>query len=168
MPSGLRRAVIFIAIFLSSAGFDQGSKEWARQTLPAHEARPVIDGYWDWQLEANPGAAFSTFIGGGAAPYVLGAIALIALVGLGIAAARTRPEQGLVRAGYALIAGGALGNLVDRVRFGAVTDFVRWHVHEHMWPIFNVADAVLLIGVGFLVIDRVVHRTKSRPRPSTA
>ena len=161
----LRRAVIFIAIFLSSAGFDQGSKEWARQTLPAHHARPVIDGYWDWQLEENPGAAFSTFVG---SPIVLGVIAAIALVALGIAAARTRPEQRLVRASYALIAGGALGNLVDRVRFGAVTDFVRWHVHEHMWPIFNVADAVLLVGAALLVIERVLARTKARPRPRPA
>ena len=164
----LRRAVIFVAIFLSSAGFDQGSKEWARQTLPAHAAKPVIDGYWDWQLEQNPGAAFSTFVGGTAAPIVLGVIAAIALVGLGLAAARTRPEQRRQRAGDALTAGGALGNLIDRVRFGAVTDFVRWHVHEHMWPVFNVADAVLLIGVGLLVIDRLLDRTKARPRPTPA
>jgi signal peptidase II len=167
----MRRAIIFLAIFITSAGFDQGTKEWARQSLPAHQMKPVIGGYWDWQLEQNPGAAFSTFVGGGAAPYVLGAIALVALVGIGIAAARTRPEQRLVRAAYALIAGGALGNLLDRVRFGAVTDFVRWHVHEHMWPVFNVADALLLIGVGLLVIDhtrRTRTRAKSRGGPAPA
>jgi signal peptidase II len=53
---------------------------------------------------------------------------------------------------YALIVGGATGNLVDRLHEGAVTDFVRWHIHDHMWPVFNVADAVLLVGVIFLIV----------------
>jgi hypothetical protein len=63
----------------------------------------------------------------------------------------------------AMIAGGALGNLMDRMRDGAVTDFVRWH-HEHLWPIFNVADVVLVIGVALLMLEGVL----ARRRPATA
>jgi signal peptidase II len=168
--SRVRRAVLFVAIFLSSAGFDQGSKEWARATLPAHVPQPVVHGYWDWQLEQNPGAAFSTFIGGGTVARVaLSLVALIALIALGVIAARTRPDERLKRVALALIAGGALGNLVDRVVHGSVTDFVRWHVHDHMWPVFNLADAFLLVGVGLLGLERALaHRAKSRDRPSTA
>ena len=73
-------------------------------------------------------------------------------------AARTRPAQRLRRAAYAVIAGGALGNLIDRIRDGAVTDFVRWRVHDHMWPIFNVADAALLAGVALLLVDPIFSR----------
>ncbi len=179
MPSR-RHFVILVAIFAFVVAFDQGSKAWAR-TLPvappgcdvpgdliaarcAGVPQPVISGYWDWELAANPGIAFSAFVGGGmGARIALSLIALIALVGIGIAATRTRPEQWLTRAAYALIAGGALGNLIDRIRDGAVTDFVRWHIHAHMWPIFNVADAALLVGVAFLLAERArAHREKLR------
>lgn len=165
------RILIFLAILVTSAGFDQGSKEWARSSLPAHVAQPVIEGYWDWQLEQNPGAAFSTLATTGSSATLLhvgfGVIAVIALIALGIAAARTRPEQRLKRIALALIAGGALGNLIDRIASGDVTDFVRWHWHEHMWPIFNVADAALVIGVALLVGDELLARRKSsRPAPA--
>ena len=165
----MRRAVLFVAIFLSSAGFDQGSKEWARETLPAHVPQPVIHGYWDWQLETNTGVAFSKFTGEAGTQVVLGLIALAALIAIGVMAVRTRPEERMKRVGFALIAGGALGNLIDRVHQGGVTDFVRWHVHEHMWPIFNVADASLLIGVGLLVLERAMdRRANSRDRAAPA
>jgi len=161
------RVLVFLAIFITSAGFDQASKEWARDTLTPHVATPVVAGYWDWQLEQNPGAAFSVLAttgegSGSTALHVgLGVVAAIALIALGIAAARTRPDQGTRRIAFALIAGGALGNLIDRVANGNVTDFVRWHVHSHIWPIFNVADAVLVIGVALLLGDEVLARRKS-------
>lgn len=161
-----RQLVIFAAMFVLTFALDQGSKAWA-QSLPAGVRHPVIAGYWDWELAANPGSAFSTFAGVTGARVALTAIGLIALVALAVAVARTTPEQRLRRAGYALVVGGALGNLVDRVRLGAVTDFVRWHVHDHMWPIFNVADAALLFGVAFLLADSALaHREKLRASSS--
>ena len=93
---------------------------------------------------------------------VFGVVAAIVLIGIGIAASRTRPEQQLRRTAYALIAGGALGNLIDRVAAGDVTDFVRWRWHDHMWPIFNVADAALVIGVALLLLESVRGWRKSR------
>ena len=166
------RILFFLAILVTSAGFDQGSKEWAREALPPHVVQPVIDGYWDWQLEQNPGAAFSTLAAATGSTATLlhvgfGVIAMVALIALGIAAARTRPEQRLKRVALALIAGGALGNLIDRIASGDVTDFVRWHWHEHMWPIFNVADAALVIGVALLLGEELLARRKSsRPAPA--
>ena len=170
-----RRGVIFIAMLLVTLALDQGSKAWAR-TLPvepagcttaalaAHECRgvpqPVIAGLWDWELALNDGAAFSSFRG---SRVLLTLLALGALVMLGVMAARTTPEQRLERVALAMIAGGALGNLIDRMRDGAVTDFVRWHYHEHRWPIFNVADVVLVIGVALLMMESVLGRR----RPAT-
>jgi lipoprotein signal peptidase len=171
----LRRAVLFIGVLVATASFDQGSKAWAR-TLPvppgctsadlvaqrcAGVPQSVIAGVWDWELAMNPGAAFSSFIGGAGAQIVLSLIAMIALVAIGIAASRTRPEHRMKRAAYAMIAGGALGNLIDRVRDGAVTDFVRWRIHEHRWPIFNVADAALLVGVALLLVDSAVTHKRT-------
>lgn len=154
MSRRIARLAVFAIVFLLTAGFDQGTKEWAR-TLPAGVPQPVIDGYWDWELAHNHGAAFSSFTGGTGTQVVLSLIAVAALIALAVAAARTRPEERLRRVAYALIAGGALGNLIDRIRDGAVTDFVRWRIHDAKWPIFNLADAALLIGVALLAIGAV-------------
>ena len=62
---------------------------------------------------------------------------------------------------YGLIVGGAVGNLFDRVAFGKVTDFVLWHYHEHFWPIFNVADACLVSGVGLMLLFGFRRRTEA-------
>ncbi|HEY1550133.1 MAG TPA: signal peptidase II [Kofleriaceae bacterium] len=174
----MRLRIAFVAVVFVVVGFDQGSKAWARglPTRPAdcgvtalaeqHCAgvpQAVVDGFWDWELAENRGAAFSTFAGEAAGQILLALIAAGALVAIGIVAARTRPEQRMRRVGLALVGGGALGNLVDRVRDGSVTDFVRWHVHGHMWPIFNLADAALLVGVAILLVDGLVaSRTLGR------
>ncbi|HEX3479905.1 MAG TPA: signal peptidase II [Kofleriaceae bacterium] len=173
IPAGSRRgAVVFAVILIAALAADQLSKAWAR-TLPVAPAgcaqpgdllagrcagvpQPVVDGYWDWELAYNPGVAFSAFAsaaGHTGMRVILVVIAAIALVGISLLALRAAPDQRWRRAAYALIASGALGNLVDRVRDGAVTDFVRWRIHDHRWPIFNVADAALLIGVAVLLLD---------------
>jgi signal peptidase II len=145
-----RRAwIVFATVLALTLAFDQGSKAWAR-TLPLHSPQTVISGYWDWELASNPGAAFSSLVG---MPVLLAVIAAVALIGIGIVASRTQPEERLKRLALAMIAGGALGNLIDRIRDGAVTDFIRWRWHEHLWPIFNVADAALLIGAVLMLIE---------------
>jgi signal peptidase II len=146
MASRLGRAATFIAIFLCSAGFDQGTKQWAL-TLPPGQPQPVIDGVWDWELAHNPGVAFSSLQRIPHGAVLLALLAIVMIAGVIVIAARSRPEQRVMRVGLALIAGGALGNLVDRLWHGSVIDFIRWHAGNHMWPIFNVADALLLVGV---------------------
>jgi signal peptidase II len=165
------RLGVFVVIALVALAFDQSSKAWARglPVAPAGCSIPadivagrcggvrqtVIDGYWDWELAMNPGAAFSTWIGGTGARVALSALAVLAVFGIGIAAWRSAPQHRMRRVAFALLAGGALGNLVDRVRDGAVTDFVRWHVHDHLWPIFNVADVALVVGVALLFVEQL-------------
>lgn len=172
--SARRRFVIFVAFFIAIALFDQGSKAWAR-TLPVEPAgcavpgdliarrcagvpQPVIEGFWDWELAFNTGAAFSSFRG---SQVVLTLLACAALVMLGILAARTGPEQHLRRIALAVIAGGAVGNLIDRVRDGAVTDFVRWRAGDQLWPIFNVADVALVAGMGLWMLEALLERRRA-------
>jgi signal peptidase II len=173
-----QRAVVFVALVILTFGLDQGSKAWAR-TLPvtpagcttaelaAHRCRgipqPVISGYWEWELAANDGIAFSSFRG---KRIVLSLLAVAALVMIGVMAARTRPEERIKRWALALIFGGALGNLFDRVLEGAVIDFVRWRVDDHRWPIFNVADVALVIGVALLLLETVVARRRAATLPA--
>jgi signal peptidase II len=159
MPQ-LRRAVLFLAIFLCTTGFDQASKQWAETSLTPGTAEPFIRGVWDWELAKNTGVAFSTFAGVDGGQILLSILAVIALVAIGVVAMRTGANERLKLAGLALIGGGALGNLVDRIREGGVTDFVRWKLGDHLWPIFNVADAALLVGVGLLLLESALARKR--------
>ena len=148
-----RRAwIVFATVLVITLVFDQGTKAWARGALELHRPQAVIENVWDWELAYNPGAAFSMLSGGPLLQILLAVLAAVALIGIGIVASRTRPEERLKRLGLAIIAGGALGNLVDRIRDGVVTDFIRWRCNEHKWPIFNVADAALLVGAVLVVI----------------
>jgi len=162
----VRRIGLFFAVVTVVLALDQGSKAWAR-TLPVGVPRPVVAGYWDWQLAYNDGSAFST-LAGGSARILLCVIAAGAVLAIGWAASRTKPDQRLKRVAYAALAGGALGNLVDRIRDGAVTDFVRWHIHDHMWPVFNLADAALLVGVVLLVTEGFLARRPAARRTLSA
>ena len=182
MPSWAR-IVIFLAIFVCTTGFDQASKDWAR-TLPTSPPgctaadlagrrcvgvpQPVIEGTWDWQLAMNDGVAFSTFTGVTGGQILLSILASIGLVAIGIVAKRTRPDQHLKRVALALIAGGALGNLIDRIRDGAVTDFVRWRFGSHVWPLFNVADTALIAGAFLLLIEEALAKRKRGSPPQAA
>jgi signal peptidase II len=174
-----RGAIVFAVILIATVVADQGSKAWAH-TLPVRPAgcaqpaellavrcagvpQPVVEGYWDWELAYNPGIAFSTFAsltGRAGMQVILALIAALALVGISVMAMRTEPAERGKRAAFALIAGGAMGNLVDRLHDGAVTDFVRWRIHEHRWPIFNLADAALLVGVVLLLLDGIRARRR--------
>ncbi|MGE0399797.1 MAG: signal peptidase II [Kofleriaceae bacterium] len=178
------RRTVFVLIFLLTAGFDQGTKEWALSLpvpagcdvpadLVAHAChgipQPVIQGYWDWELAMNTGAAFSSLDFGNATQILLAIFAAIAVAGIGFYAYRLRPDQRLERIALGLVAGGALGNLIDRIRHGGVTDFIRWRIGEHRWPIFNVADAALLVGVVLMfVAGALAHRRQRLRAPSTA
>jgi signal peptidase II len=177
-----RAAIGFSVILIAALALDQGSKAWAH-TLPVRPAgcalpadllayrcagvpQPVIAGYWDWELAYNPAIAFSAFVSFAdhrGMRFVLVAVAALALAGIAALALRTRPDERRKRAALALIAAGALGNLIDRLRDGAVTDFVRWRIHDHRWPIFNVADAALAIGVAILVLEALRARRHVRP-----
>jgi signal peptidase II len=175
-----RRWKLFILIAFASLVLDQASKYWARHSLPTSgercaaipegfvdhscgvkhetqccygEAVPVISNVWDWRLSMNPGSAFGLFHSAGGARVFLSLIGLIALGAMGWMVKRAKDRQTWLILALGLIAGGAIGNLVDRIYFGVVTDFVLWHWKDTEWPVFNVADVVLVIGVGLLLLD---------------
>lgn len=124
-----------------------------------YERRPreVIGGFFDLSFESNPGAAFSFLADAKSvrAPF-LTAIAIGASLLILWMAWKLRPGQHLLAVGLALVLSGAVGNLVDRLRFSYVIDFILWHIGDKFyWPTFNIADAAIVVGVGLLVIDSV-------------
>ena len=109
-------------------------------------------------LAHNQGAAFS-FLNdaGGWQRWMFSAIALIASVWI-IWLLRKHREQKLFCFGMAMILGGALGNLIDRVAYGYVVDFLQFHWNEHYFPAFNLADSAITCGAGLLLWDSFVNR----------
>jgi signal peptidase II len=133
-----------------------------RPPLCRADAAPVIDGFWHWRLSMNPGSAFGLFSSQGGARIGLSVVGIVAVLGMLWMLRKARPNQKILHWALALVAGGAVGNLIDRVYFGVVTDFILWHVGtynphqlrwEHEWPVFNVADVVLVVGVILMFLD---------------
>ncbi len=118
----------------------------------------VIPNYFDLRYAENPGVAFSMFqdLPGGRLVLTLLAVAAFAMV-VGYLR-RTAVQATRLHVALGLIGGGAIGNLVDRVLYGRVTDFIVWKKGNLEWPAFNVADAALCIGVGLMLLDMFLHR----------
>ncbi|HMY58877.1 MAG TPA: signal peptidase II [Pseudomonadota bacterium] len=157
--------IAFLLLFLVSLGLDQSTKIWARQTLkPANypnaisAPKTVIKGYWDFRYSENPGSAFGMFRNQAGARYFLFGIGIVCLGVIGLWLYRLPPNAKWLGVKLGLLAGGAIGNMVDRAMYSRVTDFILWKITTsfttYEWPTFNVADAALVIGVGMILIDR--------------
>ena len=135
---------------------DQLVKWWAIETLMATpegiEVLPVFNLVMVW----NRGVSFGMFGGGAVAPWLLAAVAAAVAVALGVWLMRA--EGRWLALALGLIVGGAVGNIVDRLRFGAVADFLDFHIGAYHWPAFNVADASITVGVALLLIDALLIR----------
>jgi signal peptidase II len=116
--------------------------------------------FFNLVLVYNKGAAFS-FLSNAAGwqKPVLVAFAIGAAVIVSILIVR-RPGERLLCSGLALILGGALGNVVDRLRFGQVVDFLDFHAAAYHWPAFNVADSAITVGAALLILEGFVHRER--------
>lgn len=155
-----RRWKIFTAVTAITIIADHLSKWWAR-TLPVDDrgygiAVPVIENFFDWRLSFNKGSAFGLFHGIGGARVFLTLIGIAALIAVFFMVKSASEKQTRLVAGLGLVAGGAIGNLIDRIASGKVTDFVVWKYHSTEWPTFNVADVALVIGVALMLIDMSV------------
>lgn len=116
--------------------------------------------FFNLVLVYNKGAAFSFLSqASGWQKPLLVAFALAAAVIVSVLILR-RPGERLLCSGLALILGGALGNVVDRLRFGQVVDFLDFHAAGWHWPAFNVADSAITIGAALLILEGFVHREK--------
>jgi signal peptidase II len=139
--------------------FDQLSKWWIISNFSLYESREVIPGLFNITFLTNPGAAFGLLAGWETVwrqVFFVG-FSLLALVALFFAYRLFRHESRLAVHGLALIGGGAVGNLIDRLRFGEVIDFLDFYVGSYHWPAFNVADAGITIGVGLLLFSSFRH-----------
>lgn len=120
--------------------------------------RVAVTGFFNLVLVFNRGAAFSILAGAdGWQSLLFAAIAIVAALVVSWIILRT-PGRRLLCTGLALILGGALGNLVDRLLYGHVVDFVDLHAFGWHWPAFNVADSGITVGAGLVLLEGFLHR----------
>ena len=134
---------------------DQVSKLLILHFLPLFSAMEIIPGFFNLVHVRNTGAAFS-ILAGASSVWRQGLCVGLTIVVVGIllfAYGKLRPEDRWTRTAYALITGGALGNLVDRLRLGEVVDFLDCYVGAYHWPAFNLADSAISVGALMLVIS---------------
>lgn len=145
------RVVWFIIAGLWYVG-DYVTKEWAKSELVNRTIE--VNAFLEWRLAFNHGAAFSFLSNqNGWQKWFFIAVAVAVSLWLIVELIRNSREKILYPLALASILGGALGNLVDRVMHGKVTDFIHAHYHQHSWPIFNIADVAISVGVGLILLD---------------
>jgi signal peptidase II len=156
-PNALKWLILSAVIIL----FDWLTKVWALSSLEYMKSIEVIPGFWNWTLVHNRGAAFSFLAqAGGWQQWLFSALAVIISVACVIMLKKADRSDWRTALPLALIVGGALGNLIDRIRFGYVIDFVHWYYGSFHWPVFNLADsaisiaAVLLIAFSFRIENK--------------
>ncbi|MDD5722365.1 MAG: signal peptidase II [Syntrophales bacterium] len=144
----------FITLVLV-VGLDQLSKWYISSGMSLHASYPVIDGFFNITYIRNPGAAFG-FLANAAPLFRSGFLIVVsaaAIVMVLFFLARDRSAGGLLVCALSLITGGAVGNLIDRVRFGNVVDFLDVYIGSYHWPAFNVADSAISIGAVLLAVE---------------
>ena len=137
---------------------DQLTKWLITDTFRLFETQEVLPGFFNLVYVMNPGAAFSLLADVESVwrHYFFLGVGVFALVGLTVACHKMRKTNALYIWPFALIAGGAAGNLVDRLLHGAVVDFLDFYLGSYHWPAFNVADSAIVVGAGFFIVLNIL------------
>jgi len=159
--SKVRRDIMLIVVGGSVVALDQVTKIWVQLHMKLHASKSIIPDVLDLNYIRNPGAAFGILSGSHSffrLPFLVG----ISILAIGIILYlfhKMDESEILVPVSLSLVLGGAIGNLIDRIRFGEVIDFISFHYKGFAWPCFNVADIAITTGV-FLLTLRMLFLNK--------
>ena len=151
----MKRHLPYLLVIAAIVLLDQATKAIVVRSLDLHQYVPLVDGLLSLSHVRNRGAAFG-LLSDWDVPYqsaLLAVLSLAALLAIAFYFMRLPATARLPRVALALVLGGAVGNLIDRVRLGYVVDFVHVYWRQHQWPDFNVADSAISVGVTLLVLD---------------
>ena len=153
--------IIFFVTLAAVVLLDQFLKAYIGATMNLHESIPVIDGYFNITYVKNPGAAFG-FLANSAPEFrslFLITVTVIAIVLILYFISKNTAKEIFLTFSLSLILGGAVGNLIDRIRFGEVTDYLDFYISSYHWPAFNVADTAISLGALVLIVEIFRRRT---------
>ena len=144
---GRPNALPWLALSVVVLVLDQWTKHWVLTSLPEYQPIPVIEGVWNWYRTYNTGAAFSFLAeAGGWQHWFFVVLAAVICAVLTVWLSRTPRHDWRTALPFALVIGGAIGNVIDRLVHGHVVDFIQWHWRDWYWPAFNLADAAIVGG----------------------
>jgi signal peptidase II len=149
----LPRLARWLALALVVLLLDQASKTWVLANLRLMD-RQAMTSFFNLVLVFNPGASFSFLADAGGWQKWFFVILASAISLWLLAMLRTHAQERLLPAALSLILGGAIGNVVDRLRFDAVVDFLDFHLAGYHWPAFNVADSAITAGVALMLLHQ--------------
>jgi signal peptidase II len=163
-----RPYALFVFPALAVLVLDQVSKQLVLRAIPVHRAYDVIEGFFSLVHVRNRGMAFGFMNRPGfeAGFYLLTLVTFLAVLFLIIWFMRLKAEEWKMAVSLSLIAGGALGNFVDRVRLGEVIDFLDFYIGSLHWPAFNVADSAITVGTFWLALQ-LLFQSSARPKLGT-
>lgn len=156
----------FYLIALGIIFLDRATKLAIVQTLRLGQGIPVIPGFFDIVFVLNPGAAFgflATLSDQVRNPLFI-LVSILAVILILFYHTRYLRSHRLVSVALGLVLGGAVGNLIDRLHYGMVVDFLDVHVGPYHWPAFNVADSAISIGVCLMILDMLLDWHRERPK----
>jgi signal peptidase II len=125
-----------------------------------YETITVIPGFFNLTHVRNRGAAFSLLSGAPAAFRSVFFITITLIAVAVIAVLIRKAHERLLVVSFSLIASGAVGNVIDRIRYGEVVDFIHWYIRSYSWPSFNIADSAISVGVALLAIDMLFQKPR--------
>jgi signal peptidase II len=163
-----RETRLRLAYLALSAGLilvDQLTKRLIDASMALHERHEIVPGILQLTYVHNRGAAFGLF-NTADLPYqaqLFSLVSLLALTGIVVYSLRLSPTRLLPQSALALIFGGAIGNLIDRLRHGYVIDFIDVYWGRYHWPMFNAADSAISVGVGLLILDMLREPRTAEP-----
>jgi len=134
---------------------DQWTKSMVVQKLPLYQRVNVIQGFFNLTHVRNTGGAFGIFGGekGGLGSILFVVVSLIAIGAIVFLFVKIKENEKTLALSFSLILSGAVGNLIDRLRYGEVVDFLDFHLSTYHWPAFNVADSAICIGIGLMALE---------------
>ncbi|RMH37394.1 MAG: signal peptidase II [Nitrospirae bacterium] len=158
-----RRYAMLAAYTVFLVMVDQLTKASIARTMRLHESIPVIPGFFNLTYIRNPGAAFG-LLASSSSGFRMVFFLLTSLFAIGLLMTiffRLRPTDWWGQITVATILGGAIGNLIDRIRYGEVIDFLDFYIDGYHWPAFNIADTAISLGVCSLFILFACDKRKS-------
>ena len=147
---------------------DQWTKSTVLKKLPLHHSVKVVEGFFNLTHVRNTGGAFGIFGGerGGFGSVLFLAVSLVAIGCIVILFLRLRDDDKHLSLSYSLILSGAIGNLIDRLRYGEVVDFLDFYISSFHWPAFNIADSAICVGIGLMAVELLLHDHKKKKNSS--
>jgi signal peptidase II len=135
---------------------DQASKLAIDTSMQLYESIPLIPGFFDLTYARNTGAAFSLLAqAGGWQRWLFAGLAVVMSTVIAVWLFKLQKHETLMAMALSLILGGAIGNLIDRVAYGYVIDFLHFYYHNWHYPAFNIADSAICIGVGLMLLENL-------------